>query len=91
MLTLHYYSNCIGVRLETIEEEEEYSIDEIKEFEAVDPAWQEALNALLQGISINNEPDDDYCPRMTFPNCEARSRTLGHKKLHSPNTCSYGI
>ncbi|KAK6617445.1 5'-AMP-activated protein kinase subunit gamma-2 [Polyplax serrata] len=48
MITLHYYSNTIGVRLETIEEEDEYSLDKIKEFEEVDPAWQETLNALLQ-------------------------------------------
>lgn len=50
MITLHYYSNTIGVRLETIEEEDEYSLDKIKEFEEVDPAWQETLNALLQGM-----------------------------------------
>lgn len=52
MLALHCYSNAVELRLETIDEEEdEYSLDEIKEFEAVNPAWQETLNALLQGSS----------------------------------------
>lgn len=52
MLTLHFYSNTIKTRLETIEEGDEYSLDKIKEFEDIDPAWQETLNLLLQGTLI---------------------------------------
>ncbi|KAK7793405.1 hypothetical protein R5R35_014311 [Gryllus longicercus] len=50
MLGLHYYSNAVCVRLPTIEEEDEvYRIDQIKEFEHVDPAEKEALAELLLG------------------------------------------
>lgn len=51
-LRLHYYSNTIGLRLSSIEEEEEevYRIDEIKEFEVVAPALKEAVaETLAQG------------------------------------------
>lgn len=54
MISLHYFSNAVHVRLGTIAEveDEEYSLDQIKEFEEVDPLWQEALTALLQGIVV---------------------------------------
>jgi hypothetical protein len=53
MLRLHYYSNIVGLRLESIEEDDGvYSLDEIKEFEEVSRAWKEALaEHLLQGIA----------------------------------------
>jgi hypothetical protein len=53
MLRLHYYSNIVGLRLESIEEEDGvYSLEEIKEFEDVSRAWKEALaEHLLQGIA----------------------------------------
>jgi hypothetical protein len=53
MLRLHYYSNIVGLHLESIEEDDEvYSLDQIKEFEAVSRAWKEALaEHLLQGIA----------------------------------------
>lgn len=53
MLGLHYYSNIVGLRLESIEEDDEvYSLDQIKEFEEVSRAWKEALaEHLLQGIA----------------------------------------
>lgn len=53
MLRLHYYSNVVGLRLEAIEEDDEvYSLDQIKEFEEVSRAWKEALaEHLLQGIA----------------------------------------
>ena len=54
MLRLHYYSNSVGLRLPSIEEEDEvYSLDQIKEFEAVSQAWKEELAEILQqGISF---------------------------------------
>jgi hypothetical protein len=53
MLRLHYYSNIVGLRLESIEEDDGvYSLDQIKEFEEVSRAWKEALaEHLLQGIA----------------------------------------
>jgi hypothetical protein len=53
MLRLHYYSNIVGFRLESIEEDDEvYSLDQIKEFEEVSREWKEALaEHLLQGIA----------------------------------------
>jgi hypothetical protein len=53
MLRLHYYSNVVGLHLEAIEEDDEvYSLDQIKEFEEVSRAWKEALaEHLLQGIA----------------------------------------
>lgn len=53
MLRLHYYSNVVGLRLEAIEEDDEvYSLDQIKEFEEVSRAWKEELaEHLLQGIA----------------------------------------
>lgn len=72
MLTFHYYSNNFGVRLESIdeqEEEEEYALDKIKEFEEIDPVWQEALNAMLQGIEqiTGRFPEDIRLNRMLLP------------------------
>lgn len=53
MLRLHYYSNVVGLHLEAIEEDDEvYSLDQIKEFEDVSRAWKEELTEhLLQGIA----------------------------------------
>jgi hypothetical protein len=53
MLRLHYYSNIVGLRLESIDEDDGvYSLDQIKEFEEVSHAWKEALaEHLLQGIA----------------------------------------
>jgi hypothetical protein len=53
MLRLHYYSNIVGLHLESIEEDDEvYSLDQSKEFEEVSRAWKEALaEHLLQGIA----------------------------------------
>jgi hypothetical protein len=53
MLRLHYYSNVVWLRLEAIDEDDEvYSLDQIKEFEEVSRAWKEALaEHLLQGIA----------------------------------------
>lgn len=50
MIAFHYYSNAFGFQLDTIDEEDEYALDKIKEFEEIDPAWQETLCSLLQGI-----------------------------------------
>jgi hypothetical protein len=54
MLRLHYYSNVVRLRLESIDEDDDevYSLDQIKEFEDVSRAWKEALaEHLLQGIA----------------------------------------
>jgi uncharacterized protein HemX len=54
MLRLHYYSNVVRLRLESIDEDDDevYSLDQIKEFEAVSRAWKEALaEHLLQGTA----------------------------------------
>lgn len=53
MLRLHYYSNVVRLRLQSIDEDDEvYSLDQIKEFEDVSRAWKEALaEHLLQGIA----------------------------------------
>ena len=49
MLRLHYYSNSVGLRLPSIEEEDEvYGLEQIKEFEAISQAWKEVLTELLQ-------------------------------------------
>lgn len=51
MIRLHTYSNFAGLRIE--EDKCVYRIEQIKEFEAVDKAWKEALaQILLQGSSI---------------------------------------
>lgn len=48
MIRLHTYSNFAGLRIE--EDKCVYRIEQIKEFEAVDKAWKEALaQILLQG------------------------------------------
>lgn len=54
MLRLHYYSNVVRLCLQSIDEDDEvYSLDQIKEFEDVSRAWKEELaEHLLQGIAI---------------------------------------
>lgn len=50
MLRLHYFSNLVALQLPD-QDEEVYRLDQIKEFESVDPAWKEVLSEyLLQGI-----------------------------------------
>lgn len=49
MLHLHYFSNFVKFRLTPIAEEEEcYSIDDIKEFEEVSPVHKEWLVEVLE-------------------------------------------
>jgi hypothetical protein len=50
MLRLHYFSNLVALQLAD-QDEEVYRLDQIKEFETVDPALKEVLaEYLLQGI-----------------------------------------
>ena len=62
MLRLHIFSNHVRLYLPTIEEEEDfYSIDEIKEFENVSQAYKEWLaDVLEQGIKKNVPPVGAY-------------------------------
>lgn len=57
MLRLHYYSNHASVRLSTIYEQDEdvYSLDQIKEFEDVSPLHVEWISYVLdKGIKLIN-------------------------------------
>lgn len=56
MLRLHIFSNHVRLFLPTIEEEEEfYSIDQIKEFEYVSPEYKEWIADVLEkGTTISN-------------------------------------
>lgn len=49
MLSLHYYSNHASARLSTIYEQDEdvYSLDQIKEFEEVSPLHVEWISYVL--------------------------------------------
>lgn len=64
MLRLHFYSNVVRLREEEEDEEEEvYRIDQIKEFERVDPAWKEIVaEYLLRGVPLDLPLRDSLSP-----------------------------
>lgn len=60
MLCLHYYSNYVALRLRE-DNEEEYSLDQIKEFEEERQPWSEVVAAygeagseLVQQLYLND-------------------------------------
>lgn len=62
MLRLHIFSNHVRLFLPAIEEEEEfYSIDQIKEFEYVSPEYKEWLADLLEQGTREPPPSGGTC------------------------------
>lgn len=47
MLRFTYYSNYVALDFEN-DDDEVYRLDQIREFEHIDPAWKEALTEYLQ-------------------------------------------
>lgn len=59
MLRLHYFSDHPALDVASAEDESVYSIELIKEFEAVGRAWKEFLaDWLLKGASVCEGPSN---------------------------------
>ena len=57
MLCLHYYSNYVTLRIQ--EDDEEYSLDQIKEFESVQhPNWNDIIS--VYGETGNGQPSNNH-------------------------------
>lgn len=57
-LCLHYYSNFVTLRIAE-DEEDEYSIDQIKEFESVDHSEWDRITSVFGEAGSVNPPQTD--------------------------------